>query len=212
MLQFIIGARQSGKTKKAHEILKNAVSSGRSAMLIVPKQYTFESDKKILHLLGPKDASEVEVLSFSRLVNTAMSRYGGIRKPVAKEGARVIFMSLAIEALTDKLTVFGRHKNDFSLVTKMLSCVDELKRVGVTSDELYSCSENITDKTLKGKLSEIALIYSAFDALISESHKFLLEIFAHLIQHNLLIFQFLLSLERVHIAEPEADEVVRNII
>ena len=169
MLQFIIGARQSGKTKKAHEILKNAVSSGRSAMLIVPKQYTFESDKKILHLLGPKDASEVEVLSFSRLVNTAMSRYGGIRKPVAKEGARVIFMSLAIEALTDKLTVFGRHKNDFSLVTKMLSCVDELKRVGVTSDELYSCSENITDKTLKGKLSEIALIYSAFDALISES-------------------------------------------
>ena len=169
MLQFIIGAKQSGKTMKAHSILKSAVSSGRSAMLIVPKQYTFESDKKILHLLGPKDASEVEVLSFSRLVNNAMSRYGGIRKPIAKEGARVILMSLAIEALTDKLTVFRRHRNDFALVTKMLSCVDELKRVGVTSDELYSCSEKISDKTLKGKLSEIALIYSAYDSLVSES-------------------------------------------
>lgn len=169
MLQFIIGAKQSGKTMKAHSILKSAVSSGGSAMLIVPKQYTFESDKKILHLLGPKDASEVEVLSFSRLVNNAMSRYGGIRKPIAKEGARVILMSLAIEELTDKLTVFRRHRNDFALVTKMLSCVDELKRVGVTSDELYSCSEKITDKTLKGKLSEIALIYSAYDSLVSES-------------------------------------------
>ena len=169
MLQFIIGAKQSGKTRKAHSILKDAVSSGRSAMLIVPKQYTFESDKEILHLLGPKDASEVEVLSFSRLVNTAMSRYGGIKKPIAKEGARVILMSLAIEEISDKLTVFSRHKNDFALVTKMLSCVDELKRVGVTSDELYSCSEKITDKTLKGKLSEIALIYSTYDALVSES-------------------------------------------
>ena len=169
MLQFIIGTKQSGKTEKAHSILKNAVSSGRSAMLIVPKQYTFESDKKILHLLGPKDASDVEVLSFSRLVNTAMSRYGGITKPIAKEGARVILMSLAIEALTDKLTVFRRHRNNFALVTKMLTCVDEIKRVGVTSDELYSCSEKITDKTLKEKLSEIALIYSTYDALVSES-------------------------------------------
>ena len=50
------------------------------------------------------------------------------------------------------------------------------------------------------------------DALISESHKFLLEVFAHLIQHDLLIIQFQLPLERVHIAEPEADEVIRNIV
>lgn len=169
MLQFIIGTKQSGKTEKAHSILKNAVSSGRSAMLIVPKQYTFESDKKILHLLGPKDASEVEVLSFSRLVNTAMSRYGGITKPIAKEGARVILMSLAIEELADKLTVFFRHKKDFALVTKLLSCVDELKRAGITSDELYSCSEKITDKTLKAKLSEIALVYRTYDILVGES-------------------------------------------
>ena len=50
------------------------------------------------------------------------------------------------------------------------------------------------------------------DALISESHKFLLKVFAHLVQHDLLVVQFQLSLERVHIAEPEADEVVRNIV
>ena len=170
MLHFIIGTKQSGKTVASHKILKDAVSVGKSTMLIVPKQYTFESDREILRLLGPKDASEVEVLSFSRLVNTAMSRYGGIRKPIAKEGARVIFMSLAIEALSDKLTVFAKHKNDFALVTKMLSCVDEMKRAGVSSDELYDCSEKITDKTLKAKLSETALIYSAYDALVNESN------------------------------------------
>ena len=169
MLNFIIGKKQSGKTTAAHNILKECVSSGKSTMLIVPKQYTFQSDKKILSLLGPKDASEVEVLSFSRLVNTAMTRYGGIKKPIAKEGARVIFMSLAIESLTDKLTVFSKHKNDFALVTKLLSCVDEMKRVGISSDELYECSEKIDDKTLKAKLSETALVYATYDAILSES-------------------------------------------
>ena len=169
MLHFIIGTKQSGKTKKAHEILKKSVSEGKSTMLIVPKQYTFQSDRNILELLGPKDASEVEVLSFSRLVNTAMARFGGITKPIAKEGARVILMSLAIEALSDKLRVFHKHKNEFALVTKMLSAVDEFKRLGVTSEELYECSEKVTDKTLKLKLSETALIYSSYDALVSES-------------------------------------------
>lgn len=169
MLHFITGKKQSGKTTLAHRILQKAVSENKSTMLIVPKQYTFESDKKILSLLGPKDASEVEVLSFSRLVNTAMSRYGGIKKPIAKEGARVIFMSLAIESLCDKLTVFSKHKNDFALVTKLLSCVDEMKRVGVSSDELLECSEKIADKTLKAKLNETALVYATYEALLSES-------------------------------------------
>ena len=50
------------------------------------------------------------------------------------------------------------------------------------------------------------------NALVSERHELLLEIFAHLVQHDLLIVQFQLPLEWVHIAEPEADEVVRDII
>ncbi len=169
MLHFITGKKQSGKTTLAHKVLQKAVKEKKSTMLIVPKQYTFQSDKKILSLLGPKDASEVEVLSFSRLVGNAMSRYGGIRKPIAKEGARVIFMSLAIESLADELKVFSRHKNDFALVTKLLSCVDEMKKEGISSDELFECSEKITDKTLKAKLNETALIYAAYDALLSES-------------------------------------------
>ena len=169
MLHFITGKKQSGKTTLAHKVLQKAVKEKKSTMLIVPKQYTFQSDKKILSLLGPKDASEVEVLSFSRLVGNAMSRYGGIRKPIAKEGARVIFMSLAIESLADELKVFSRHKNDFALVTKLLSCVDEMKKEGISSDELFECSEKITDKTLKAKLNETALIYGAYDALLSDS-------------------------------------------
>lgn len=169
MLHFIIGTKQSGKTKKAHEILGQCVQNGESTMLIVPKQYTFESDKGILELLGPKLACEVEVLSFSRLVNTAMSKYGGIKKPIAKEGARTILMSLAIEALSEKLTVFAKHKNDFSLVTKMLSAVNEFKRMGITPTMLSDCAEKLSDKTLKNKLSETALIYSSYESTVAQS-------------------------------------------
>ena len=170
MLNFITGVRNSGKTKKAHEILGTCVSAGKSAMIIVPKQFTFDTDKGILSLLGPKLACEVEVLSFSRLCHVAVSTYGGIKKPVASQGMREIFMSRAIESIRDRLFVFAKHKNEIALVTKMLSAVDELKNSGITADDLDEAAEKTEDNILRGKLQETALIYRTYEAVTAQSH------------------------------------------
>ena len=170
MLNFIIGTKGSGKTAKAHRILGEAVKRGEKAVLIVPKQFTFESDKRILRLLGPKDACEVEVLSFSRLATLVMQTYGGITAPIAKEGARSILMSLAIESLTDKLQIFARHKNDISLVTKMLDTLDEMKKEGVSVRELEESADMVEDNLLKEKIRETALILRAYEAVVAQSY------------------------------------------
>ncbi len=170
MLNFIIGVKNSGKTKKAHEVLGECVSRGEGAMIIVPKQFTFDTDKGLLSLLGPKTACEIEVLSFSRLCHVAVSTYGGIRKPIAGQGMREIFMSNAIEALSDRLTVFAKHRNEIALVTKMLSEIDEMKDCGISADELEKCAEKVSDAALKNKLTETALIYRTYEAEISQSH------------------------------------------
>lgn len=170
MLNFIIGVKNSGKTQKAHSVLGECVSRGESAMVIVPKQFTFDTDKGLLSLLGPKTACEIEVLSFSRLCHVAVSTYGGIKKPIAGQGMREIFMSNAIDAIRDRLTVFAKQKNEISLVTKMLSEVDEMKNSGITPDDLERSAEKITDKGLKNKLLETALIYRTYEAVISQSY------------------------------------------
>lgn len=170
MLNFIIGTKGSGKTAKAHRILGEAVKRGEKAVLIVPKQFTFESDKRILRLLGPKDACEVEVLSFSRLATLVMQTYGGITSPIAKEGARSILMSLAIESLTDKLQVFAKHKNEISLVTKMLATLDEMKKEGVSVRELEESVGMVEDNLLKEKIRETALILRAYEAVVAQNY------------------------------------------
>ena len=110
MLNFITGVKNSSKTKKAHEVLGKCALEGKKTMLIVPKQFTFDTDRALLHLLGPKTASEIEVLSFSRLCNVAVTTYGGIKAPIAKTGMREVFMSTAVEGVRDSLKVFAKHK------------------------------------------------------------------------------------------------------
>ncbi len=170
MLNFIIGTKGSGKTAKAHRLLGEAVRRGEKAVLVVPKQFTFESDKRILGLLGPKDACEVEVLSFSRLATVVMQTYGGITSPIAKEGARSILMSLAIESLSDKLTVFARHKNEISLVSKMLDTLDEMKKEGVSTDELEKSLTAVEDNLLREKIRETVLILRAYEAVVTQNY------------------------------------------
>ena len=170
MLRLITGPKGSGKTHKAHEILGECVKNKGSAMLIVPKQFTFESDKGILHLLGPRLACEVEVLSFTRLSHIAVQQYGGITKPLLKGGSRLILMSFAIEGVKDSLQTFSRHSNEISLVKKMLSEVDRLKNEGITPEQLEAAADNINDRLLCRKIREIALIYRSFEAIVSQNH------------------------------------------
>ena len=170
MLNFIIGVKGSGKTAKAHEILGQSVKNGEKAMLIVPKQFTFQSDKRILELLGPRLACEVDVLSFSRLASVVLQTYGGITSPIAKEGARSILMSLAVESLTEKLSVFSRHKNEIALVSKMLDTLDEMKKEGITLDEFEKSIQQIDDNLLKAKARETALILRAYDVIVSQNY------------------------------------------
>ncbi len=169
MLNFIIGRKNSGKTTAAHKILGERAKEGREAMLIVPRQYTFESDRSILSLLGPKAASGVEVLSFTRLSHIVLSTYGGIKKPIASGAARLIYMSLAVESVSDRLRVFAKHKNDIALSQKLLAFVDEMKNEGITADDLEKSAESITDRLLKEKTSEAALIYRTYEAVVAQS-------------------------------------------
>ena len=170
MLNFIVGVKNSHKTEKAHEILGKCVAEGKETLLIVPKQFTFDTDRALLHLLGPKTASEIEVLSFSRLCHVAVTTYGGIKTPIAKTGMREVFMSTAVESVKDSLKVFAKHKNEIALVTKLLSEIDRMKNSAVTAEEIEQKAENISDNLLKEKLLETALVYRTFDAIVSQSH------------------------------------------
>ncbi len=168
MLNFITGVKGSGKTSLAHKLIGEAALSGKSVTLIVPRQFSFESDRSILSLLGPKLASEVEVYSFRRLCDEILRNHGGVGMPVATGGVKNILMSLAVEAVGESLNTFAKHKNEIALSQKLLLSIEEIKNSGVSPEELMSFADSTDDMLLKEKAKETALIYSAYEAMLSK--------------------------------------------
>ena len=68
MLRLITGRIGSGKTERVYAEIENLINSGSSSpVLIVPEQYSFETEKNIIRKLGAKKADTVGVYSFTFL-------------------------------------------------------------------------------------------------------------------------------------------------
>ncbi|MBQ8029724.1 MAG: PD-(D/E)XK nuclease family protein [Clostridia bacterium] len=170
MLHFIIGKVGAGKTTALHKLIaKRVKEENAQVILIVPKQFTFDTDSSVLDILGPKDACNVQVLSFSRLADTVLKTCRGIKKPPLSDGANAIIMSLALESLQEKLEFFSKHSGNISFVKKILSEIKSFKQSAVLPEELLAASVKLPDGILKKKLQETALIYETYNALVETS-------------------------------------------
>jgi len=168
VLRFIFGVAATGKTSKVLELIKNDAEKGKKAVLIIPEQFSFQSERSVLRLLGDNMASRVEVLSFSRICDAVERLTGGICGKNLSDADKLILMCRAIKQSADELDVFGRYKNSIGFARAMLETVDEFKTNSVTPDELLEVADKYANKTLSLKLRDIAIIYQNYDMIIGQ--------------------------------------------
>lgn len=167
MLQFIFGRAASGKTYKIHELIKREVAEkNNNLILLVPEQYTFETEKAMLSLLGDGFMSKVNVLSFTRMCETAGQLYGGIAGIRVTEAQRMILLGNALKQLSGNLRIFKKYVGSVTFISQLAQVIGEFKTAGVSSDLLISSAKNIENTVLSEKITEIALIYAAYDNLL----------------------------------------------
>ena len=167
MLEFVLGRAGTGKTTALRKML--AELEGKQAILIVPEQYSFESERALLQEYGTETANRVKVYSFTRLAEAAFLQYGGNAGKRLTDGGRRILMTLAIEACTDRLTLFQKSAATGRMTDTMLNAVGEMKLCGIGSGDLTEISAKVEENGLSKKLQEFALIYGAFEALVAQS-------------------------------------------
>ena len=97
MLRLILGRSGSGKTHWIRNKIKELAESGnQKILLVVPEQYTFESERALLQLLGESLFPTVQGVSFTRLSDFVFRQTGGLAGRRLDDGGRAILMSLAL--------------------------------------------------------------------------------------------------------------------
>lgn len=170
MLQLILGPSKSGKTTYLDEQIAKKSEENCRIILIVPEQYTFETEKRLYRKLSGERLRQVTVTSFTRIAQTAFKLYGGGAGVYADESAKTVLMAQAVQEAADELSVYQKSARSDTFVRTMLSAVTEFKNAGVSAEELKSCASGITEEHLRGKAKETALLYGVYDALLHTAY------------------------------------------
>ncbi len=169
MLNIITGRTGSGKTRYIRSLAtETAQNTSGKAVIIVPEQFSFETERAMLTILGNEKINNVEVLSFSRIAERLLSDYGKLTKKTADDGTRAVLMSLAIETLEDKISAFNRYRKSPTLIGNLLDFYREIKKCCINCGELAELSEKVKKQSFAKKLNELSLIFECYDALITQ--------------------------------------------
>lgn len=139
-------------------------------VMIVPEQYSFETEKAMLRLCGAERANKIQIYSFTRLAEAVFRKEGGAAGRRLSDGGRRILMSTALMECEDELEVYKNAAKSGRLTDLMLTAVNEMKMCGITPQQLSETAGLISSSGFSKKVREIALIYGAFEALVAASY------------------------------------------
>ena len=164
-LNFIYGAAGTGKTQYVFEnIIKN---EKRRVLIVVPEQFTHETERRVLAEYGFICKSGIDVLSFER-IGARVFENGGreIKNQVTNTAKGVIIAKILSET---NLKFFKNSSSSPGFVSLCADTLSEFKKYGVLPENLKEAYEKSTHSILKAKTEDFYNIYSAYkDALGSD--------------------------------------------
>ena len=170
MLYLVIGRAKSGKTELIRRLIADFIKDGReNLMLLVPEQFSYESEKAMLSHLGADKMQQLEILSFSRLSQKLSELYEPTSKSEPDKGMAAAMMSLTLTRISPLLNFYKSEGQNEKIILELLSLYNELQALGVSPEALRSTGEVMSSESLRNKTAEVSLIFSAYEAVLKES-------------------------------------------
>ena len=139
-------------------------SSARRRLLIVPEQYSHETERAMCTALGDGASLECEVLSFTRLAGRLTDAAGGGAAPLLDAGGRMLLMYAALRRVSDALTAYRAPSRKPAFLTGLLATVDECRSYRVEPETLIRAGEELGGRQ-GDKLRDLGLICAAYQAM-----------------------------------------------
>lgn len=166
-LSLITGSAGSGKTSFSRSFAAGCCLAGGEPVMIVPEQFSFETEKEMLSMLGAQSLAKMKIFSFTRLADFVSRSRGEFAGNRLDDMGRVAAMGLALLQLEPQLKLYGGKKQSSVFLNHLLDAVKEFKLCAITPDDLAEAAK-LASGTLKLKLSELSMIFSAYEAIVAQ--------------------------------------------
>lgn len=170
-LQFIIGNSGAGKSFTAYQnVIREAIDHPEKMFyVIVPEQFTMQTQKILVEMHPQKGILNIDVLSFERLAYRVFEEVGGDTRKVLEETGKNMILQKMVQMNQKKLTYLKNQMKKSGYLDEVKSLISEFMQYEVHEEELDKMIEDASDKPLlQMKLKDVAVLYEAFRDYLSD--------------------------------------------
>lgn len=172
-LQFIMGPSGSGKShylyqKVTEESIKNP---DKNYIVLVPEQFTMQTQKDLVMASPRKGILNVDVLSFNRLAYRVFEETGGNDRIILDDVGKSFVIRKTAGDCEQHLRILGGNLKKPGFISEMKSIISEFSQYDIqtqTIDELLETAEE--DSNFYHKLKEIQMIYEGFQGYLKDKY------------------------------------------
>ena len=170
-LQFYFGASGSGKSRKLHEdIIREAERNPKTDyLLIVPDQFTMQTQMDLVKEHPRHIIMNIDVLSFGRLTHRILEEVGDEETPVLDDTGKSLVLRKVAGQCRDRLRVMGSHLGKIGYIHEVKSALSEFMQYGIGAKEMEELADYARGRgALYYKLQDLNVLYQAFQEYIRE--------------------------------------------
>lgn len=172
-LKFVFGPSGSGKSSYLyqHVIQESMKYPERNYIVLVPEQFTMQTQKDLVMMHERKGIMNIDVLSFARLAYRVFEETGGGGLPVLDdEGKNLILRKIAGD-YESELKMLGGHMKKQGYISEVKSVISEFTQYDIGKDEIERVMESAGESSrLYYKLADIRLLYRGFTDYLREKY------------------------------------------
>ena len=169
-LKFVFGPSGSGKSRQIYsEITERAGKNpGQNFLIVVPDQFTMQTQKELVLLNHRGGIMNIDVLSFGRLNHRIMEEVGREEIPVLDDTGKSLVLQKVAANLKEELPVLGSFLHRQGYIHEVKSAISEFMQYGIGTEDVSKLIAYAGRRgALAGKLKDLETLYKGFTEYIS---------------------------------------------
>lgn len=170
-LRFCFGPSGSGKSHRIYEeIMQRAAEEpGRNFLIIVPDQFTMQTQKDLVMRSDRDGILNIDVLSFGRLSHRILEEVGTKEMPVLDDTGKSLVLQKVAADLKEQLPAMGSLLHKQGYIHEVKSAISEFMQYGISTQDM---DKLITSAQKRGalamKLKDLKTLYRGFQNYIRD--------------------------------------------
>src|SRR5579862_7692276 len=178
-VSFVIGRGGSGKTRRCFSTIVDALRRdplGPPIYWLLPRQATFEAERRLVCSSGLAGTCRARVVSFARFARDVRAECGGSAIPEITPLGRQMILGHLLRVHAKELVFFRGTDRQSGLAAELAATFDELERSGKTAADLGLLLDemdpvdrlDVEAGTLRAKLNDVRLLYDAYSTFLGQ--------------------------------------------